>query len=228
MNTHAVESNENTAIAVRVPVGPGVGEFDDPTWKRSESILIAKYWSGAEAPVERHATAQVLWSAEALHVLFDGQQKEPLPVYTPRDLSKKTINLWDRDVCEIFISPHAETPLSYFEFEGAPNGEWLDVGIRFNEQGRQSDWEFQSGLAVAAKAEPLRIRVSMRIPWTDQIPKPQAGDKWRVNFFRCIGSGKDRGYLAWQPTFTEEPNFHIPEAFGWLRFEGTASAESKN
>ncbi|MGH9959146.1 MAG: carbohydrate-binding family 9-like protein [Pyrinomonadaceae bacterium] len=38
--------------------------------------------------------------------------------------------------------------------------------------------------------------------------------------FRCVGTGKDRGYLAWQPTRTEQPNFHIPKVFGWLIFEG--------
>jgi alpha-galactosidase len=218
MNTRQVELSEKKASAFWSPVAPAVDDFEFAGWKTARPIHIARYWSGEEAPPERRATALVLWSAEALHVLFEGHQKEPLLEYQTPDLSQKTIGLWDRDVCEIFISPHSATPKSYFEFEGAPTGEWLDVGIRFNEQGRQSDWEFHSDLAVAAKVEESRILISMRIPWSDQIPKPQKGEKWRVNFFRCVGSGKDRGYLAWQPTLTEEPNFHVPTVFGSLQF----------
>jgi hypothetical protein len=72
---------------------------------------------------------------------------------------------------------------------------------------------------TARIGESQRIIV-MRIPWGDRIHKPQPGERWRVNLFRCVGSGENRGYLAWQPTRTEQPNFHVPEAFGWLVFGG--------
>ena len=57
----------------------------------------------------------------------------------------------------------------------------------------------------------------MRLPWRPSLPRPQGGDVWRANFFRCIGLGDER-YLAWQPTGTAQPNFHVPEAFGGLSF----------
>jgi alpha-galactosidase len=41
---------------------------------------------------------------------------------------------------------------------------------------------------------------------------------WRVNFFRVEGKQEPRGYYAWQPTHTPQPNFHVPEAFGSMRF----------
>jgi alpha-galactosidase len=47
---------------------------------------------------------------------------------------------------------------------------------------------------------------------------PQA--VWRVNFFRVEGKQEPRGYYAWQPTHTAQPNFHVPEAFGRMRFAG--------
>jgi len=46
---------------------------------------------------------------------------------------------------------------------------------------------------------------------------------WRVNFYRVEGKTEPRQYLAWQPTNTAQPNFHVPKLFGTLRFE----AESK-
>jgi alpha-galactosidase len=39
-----------------------------------------------------------------------------------------------------------------------------------------------------------------------------------VNFFRCEGVAPNRFYSSWQPTRTPTPDFHVPEAFGTLRF----------
>jgi len=41
---------------------------------------------------------------------------------------------------------------------------------------------------------------------------------WRANFYRIEGSKEPRFYMAWQPTRTSTPNFHVPSAFGKLRF----------
>ncbi len=128
------------------------------------------------------------------------------------------MGLWDRDVCEIFIAPDTAVPERYLEFEAAPTGEWLDVAIHWMPNKRESDWEFHSGMTTAARAEKDRVIIAMRIPWDDWIHKPQVGERWRVNLFRCVGAGETRGYLAWQPTRTSQPNFHLPQAFGWLIF----------
>ena len=48
---------------------------------------------------------------------------------------------------------------------------------------------------------------------------PAAGDIWRVNMFLALGAEPDRHYMCWQPTLTEEPNFHVPDAFGCLIFK---------
>jgi alpha-galactosidase len=42
---------------------------------------------------------------------------------------------------------------------------------------------------------------------------------WRVNFFRVEGKEEPRGYYAWRPTHSPQPNFHVPSAFGRMRFE---------
>ena len=73
-------------------------------------------------------------------------------------------------------------------------------------------------MTTAARITEDQIIIVIRIPWSSWIPKPQPGERWRVNLFRCVGSGADRGYLAWQPTRAEEPNFHVPGAFGLLVF----------
>ncbi|MGH9882352.1 MAG: carbohydrate-binding family 9-like protein, partial [Pyrinomonadaceae bacterium] len=77
---------------------------------------------------------------------------------------------------------------------------------------------FHSGMSTATRVASDHVVIAMRIPWSEQISKPMRGDEWRGNLCRCVGSGEDRGYLAWRPTRTEKPNFHVPEVFGRLRF----------
>jgi hypothetical protein len=192
-------------------------QFDHPHWARAQPIQIARHWSGEEAPVSRHAEARIIWSKESLVVRFVCRQHEPLIVNSNPQLNQKTIGLWDRDVCEVFIAPDSSMPNRYFEFEAAPTGEWVDLAINLGPTGRETDPQFHSGMSTAARIADGELTITMRIPWGESIPKPKLSDAWRVNLFRCVGIGNER-YLAWHPTHTPEPNFHVPEAFGCLSF----------
>jgi len=202
----------HTALNLAAP------DLNHKEWRHAQPIQITRYWSGAEAPAARHAEARILWSEKALHIHFVCHQAEPLVVNATPQISQKTIGLWDRDVCEIFIAPDPNNVERYLEFEAAPTGEWLDVAIHVTPQKRESDWEFHSHLTTVAHIEKNRVTIAMRIPWNQWIHEPQAGERWRVNIFRCVGKDPDRGYLAWRPTRTPKPNFHLPPAFGWLVF----------
>lgn len=196
----------------------GVDEFESEVWEQCRAVTIANLWSGAPASAERHAEARICWSDEALHVRLIGKQHEPLVVSAEPQTDRETLGLWDRDVCEIFIAPNPQNPSRYFEFEAAPTGEWVDLGILLTAEGRHTDWDYSSGFTVAARVSTSQITVGMSIPWSDSIPKPTRNDRWLVNLFRCVGPEAPDRYLAWRPTRTPEPNFHIPEAFGSLVF----------
>jgi alpha-galactosidase len=211
--------DENSMIqAHHIATDLSVGDLNSAEWSKANSVLLNHYWSGEPAPQDRHAEARILWSNKALHLRFVCHQAEPLIVSSNPDKLKKTMGLWDRDVCEIFIAPDANVVERYFEFEAAPTGEWLDVAIHWSPGKRESDWEFQSHMTTAARVEKDRVTIAMRIPWNHWIHKPERAERWRINLFRCVGKDPDRGYLAWQPTRTPQPNFHVPQVFGWLVF----------
>jgi len=70
----------------------------------------------------------------------------------------------------------------------------------------------------AAKIEQDKVVMAIKIPFSALGRTPKAGDIWLGNLFRCVGKDPTRGYLAWQPTKTKEPAFHVPKAFGEFQF----------
>lgn len=212
-------TTESTIIAPYAGQSVPPSDFENQVWENAEPVRITQLWSGEPAARSRHAEARICWSNDAVHVLFDCVQQEPLIVSDNPIIDKKTLGLWDRDVCEIFLAPDPANPSRYFEFEAAPNGEWVDLGITLTPTGRETDWDLNSGLTTAARLEGERLLIGMRIPWSESLPRPETGDTWRVNVFRCVGPESPSRYLAWRPTMTPEPAFHVAEAFGLLRFE---------
>src|ERR1044071_2769690 len=182
--------------------------FAHPDWQRAQPVLIKRKWSGQSARESQQAEARLLWTNEALLIRFQCNQDEPLNVRANPQRDRKTIGLWETDVCEVFLAPDSDNPHHYMEFEASPQGEWVDLAIRITPNGRQTDFDFQSGMRVATETQAKQMIISMEIPWSDVLPRPVPGTLWRVNLFRCAGVGDDR-YLAWLPTYTDEPSFHV-------------------
>jgi hypothetical protein len=214
-----MSADENNVIEVaRARADFAVGDFDNAAWRRARAVKIERYWSGEIAPRERQAEARILWTDAALYVRFDARQGEPRIVNEKPQRDAKTMGLWNRDVCELFVAPNPDEPERYFEFEVAPTGEWLDAKIHQQPDKRESDFEYHSGATFAARTSKDSTTLTIRVPWSALGSAPRAGAKWRANLFRCVGKDPARGYLAWQPTLTPQPNFHVPQKFGWLRF----------
>ena len=212
-------ANPNQIIEARfIATDVGVPNLRSREWDKAMPVQIAHYWSGDAAPVTRHAEARILWSDQALHVRYVCNQAEPLVISDHPQTITKTMYLWDRDVCEIFLAPDQNVIEKYLEFEVAPTGEWMDIGLDWTSGKRQSDWQFSSRMTTAARIEKARVTMAMRIPWSDRLPAPQRDERWRANLFRCVTQDPKLRYLAWQPTRTAQPFFHVPQAFGWLVF----------
>jgi alpha-galactosidase len=194
-----------------------VRDLEHDSWNDAAPVSLTRLWSGSEADAGSHAEVRLQWTEFALLARFVCNQTQPLIINSKPTLDQKTMGLWDRDVCEVFLSPNLSHPQHYFEFEAAPTGEWIDVELRFVDGQMQRNFDFASGMKTASVFSEDSLMVGIEIPWSISIPRPSEGELWAVNLFRCVGLGKER-YLAWQPTFTAEPNFHVPEAFGRLLF----------
>ncbi|KXK01490.1 MAG: hypothetical protein UZ17_ACD001001715 [Acidobacteria bacterium OLB17] len=209
---------EPTATVTYIETDLAIDDLTNADWQRAEAIEIRTYWSGLEAPETRHFRARLLWSDTHFFARFEAEQHEPLIVNPKPNVTTKADELWERDVCEIFLAPDRGHPRRYLEFEAAPTGEWLDLAIEIDGDVRKTEWDFASGLEAAAAVEGTLVTIAIKIPLARFGAPPVRGDIWLGNIFRCVGEGETRGYLAWRPTRTERPAFHVPEAFGKIEF----------
>ncbi|HYK40663.1 MAG TPA: hypothetical protein VEU98_11570, partial [Candidatus Eremiobacteraceae bacterium] len=120
----------------------------------------------------------------------------------------------------VFLNPQPERVNHYFEFEVAPNNQWIGqkidkAKVPFND----ASWNSGFDHATRIDAEHHVWSTEMRIPLAAiNVKDPGPGARWRINFFRAAGKGSDdhRKFLAWS-IIPEGKTFHVPARFGILK-----------
>jgi hypothetical protein len=201
------------------------GDLRKRMWSRAKSVWFNQAaFSEAHYPDFRTRVASC-WSAQFLYLAF-WCPYETLTVYQGEDATVERDRLWERDVVEAFICPEPKSPSHYYEFEVAPNNQWLDLDIDLTRR-PFNDEHWDSGFEHAT-----RIDASKRV-WTAEMRIPirglgtiREGVDWRVNFYRCDGPGDDsaRRMMSWGRLPERKPGgtFHQPASFGVLRFAGSS------
>lgn len=184
-------------------------------WDQASPVSFCTDWQGKNPDPARETAFRVLWTPESLYLRFECRYRE-IFTFGNSELNGRRDHLWDRDVAEAFLQPANLSGKYYKEFEVSPNGMWIDLNIQ---PGGFSD--LNSGLQHSVWLD--RVRQSwaaeLAIPIKAITDKFDPNDDWRVNFYRIEGSKEPRFYSAWRPTNTPRPNFHVPSAFGRMRFE---------
>ncbi len=139
-----------------------------------------------------------------------------LSVFQNSDPNGRRDHLWDRDVAEAFLQPEPSPERYYKEFEIAPNGMWIDLNIS---PSGLADLKTGLSRSVHVDQEKHIWTAEMAIPLRTITERFDSSSLWRVNFYRIEGPEEPRRYMAWRPTYTPQPNFHVPEAFGTMRFD---------
>ena len=210
----------DTAFAVRM-VGAVDAEGFPPerAWETAPPVCFSADWRGKNADKQRQTEARLVWNAECLFVRFDARYLS-ITVFANAEASGRRDQLWDRDVCEVFLQPSGSHRCCYKEIEIAPNGLWIDLEIAPGEKR-----DLRSGLRrrVHIDEQAKQWRGTLALPMKSLVGRFEMPAVWRVNFFRVEGAAEPRFYSAWRPTHTPTPNFHVPEAFGALVFTEAAS-----
>jgi alpha-galactosidase len=185
-------------------------------WQSAQPISFCSDWQGKNTDPGRETQVRALWSERTLYLRFECRYRE-LYVFEDSDPDGRRDYLWDRDVVEAFLQPDPLLLLFYREFEVSPNGMWIDLDIF---PGGRAD--LKSGMQRSVFLDPSSHAwtAELAIPIPALTPDFDPTRIWRANFYRVEGSKVPRAYLAWQPTHTAQPNFHVPAAFGQMRFAG--------
>ena len=184
-------------------------------WERVAPVCFSRDWQGKNEDPQRQTEVRVLWTERELFVRFRCHYRT-IHVFPDVDENGRRDRLWDRDVAEVFLQNDCFGEKYYKEFEVSPNGQWLDLDI--TPQGLR---HITSGMRTLVTRDEFKREwtADVAIPMNALTPGFDPANPWRVNFFRCEGADPQRFYSAWQPTNTPEPNFHVQEKFGTLRFQ---------
>lgn len=183
-------------------------------WQSATPVAFCQDWQGKNPAPDRETRVRVLWSSETLFLRFECRYRD-LHMFQDSDPDGRRDQLWDRDVAEAFLQPDPSRPTEYKEFEVSPNGLWIDLDIS---PGQKPDLKSGMQRSVVLDEKAHTWTAELAIPMKALTAHFDPSAIWRVNFFRVEGKGEPRGYYAWQPTRTPQPNFHVPSAFGQMRF----------
>jgi len=184
-------------------------------WDAAVPVVFDTDWSGATTK----ATTRVrtAWSKGALYMLWE-LESAGLAVDEQRPVKSEREKLYEEDCVEMFLAPDAAERTRYYEVEVGPLGHFFDIAI--DRKTKKSDTSWSSLPEIATKVDRERhratIEVALRSP--DIVRALAAGKRLPFALYRMEGKGK-RLYLAWSPTRTAKPDFHVPEAFGTLLLE---------
>jgi len=200
------------------------GNLDKGLWLKTDRVVFDHDWMGERHFPESATQVASLWTPSHFYFAFWCRYVD-LNLYTGEDPAVQKFGLWDRDVAEVFLNPFPQRVNHYFEFEVAPNNQWIDLEVDLDKN-PTFDHAWDSNFLHAT-----RVDSAARV-WTCEMKIPVAsmyassirpGWECRVNFLRCDGPGDDtqRRFLAWSPTFCTNASdyFHVPSRFGKIRFE---------
>ena len=168
---------------------------------------------------------------EQLTIVFSGIDDDVIATYRQHDAP-----LYEEDVVEVFLAPERIT--RYFEIEVNPLGTTFDAIIDSPDGVRSTmktdlawtcDGLFAAIRRTHGDPSPPRSRARglqvvdtvIRIPFSSLgRSAPADGETWRANFYRIDRSvSRDAELSAWRPTLKQPADFHVPAAFGDLRFQ---------
>lgn len=199
---------------------PPDGNLSKEIWKRAKWIEFDHAASGKTKHPNALTRVAAAWTDNFIYFAF-WCRYDSLNIYEGEDISKERWELWNRDVAEVFLNPQPERISHYYEFEVAPNNQWIDLEIE-KKNNPFNDASWNSGFEHATHIDDKNHiwAAEMKIPLSAlNVKTIQPGTMWRVNFFRAAGHGGDekRLFLAWS-IIPEGQTFHVPSRFGILRF----------
>lgn len=203
-------------VARRVDDAITVDGAIDPAWDAAERTTFATNWAGQATPIE--TSVRILHRRDALYMLWE-LTGAGLRVDESHPTDVERANLYEEDCVEIFLTPDPSEPKRYFEIELGPLGHWFDLLVD-RRDGNRDDLAWSSEIETRTSVDRAsgRVVIEAAIRSPEVLAALRPGAELPLALYRIEGRGP-RNYLAWSPTESPRPNFHVPEKFGRLRID---------
>ncbi len=213
-------------IARSQRLSPPDARWENPQWAAAHTLQIAHFpWE--DSGHHPRTQARLLYDDHHLAAAFRVEDR-----YV-RAVARKFQDSVCTDSCvEFFVAP-APGSAAYFNFEVNCGGTMLVYRCPSPEE-RQAGKERvemtgEDGAAIRMAhslpkivdpeiAEPTTWTIEYHIPFAlfakyFGLCPPQAGARWRANFYKCADHTSHPHWGSWAPVDTPRPNFHVPSSF---------------
>lgn len=187
----------------------------DEAWASASPVTFRSDWAGRDTPTS--TTVRALWSESALYLLWE-LDGAAVRTDTTRPVEVERENLYQEDCVEMFLAPKPEERQRYFEIELGPRGHFFDLLVDRRNRTSDTRWSSEAEIKTSVDLERHHVIIEVALRAPDLVAALHSGALLPMNLYRLEGAAP-RSYLAWSPTRTERPNFHVPQAFGSLALE---------
>lgn len=203
------------------------GNWNKTEWKHIKAININNYMGTIPAfhPV---AAAKMMYDKENLYLVFRVEDRFVQCLNT-----QYNSQVWKDAAVEFFFSPDTDAPDNYFNLEINCGGTAL-MGYHNATQKKTMRIDSNDIKKIEiAHSLPKKVYPEIIDPvvWTIEckiplgliekyatVTTPGHAVTWRANFYKIAGQGSNPHYITWSLVNSTNPNFHLPQFFGALKF----------
>lgn len=204
------------------------GNWDKAQWKKIETIKIENYM-GIVSPFKPTVEAKMMYDNENVYMIFRVKDKFVKSTVT------KINGCVSCDSCvEFFFSPDKNEPLKYFNLEINAGGTPL---MQYVTEPRKKHINLEPELVEQVEiahslpsvvdpeiTEPTTWTIEYRLPLSilrkhSNLSNPAPGVTWKANFYKTGSKTSNPNYITWNVVDNPQPNFHLPQFFGTIKFQ---------
>lgn len=204
------------------------GDWLKPQWKKIKPVDITNYM-GKVPGFQPVAQAKMLYDDNNLYIIF--LVKDRFVRCITKDFNGP---VWEDSCVEFFFSPDINFPGRYFNLEincgGTP---LMHYNIIPDKETTKLDIDDIGKIEIAHSLpqiidpeinNPLSWTIEYRIPVNmlekySPVTHPGPGVEWRANFYKIAENSSNPHYITWSVVTNDQPNFHLPQYFGLLKFQ---------
>jgi hypothetical protein len=204
------------------------GNWSKPQWRSVKAVHISNHM-GQMPSFSPDVHVKMMYDKDNIYVIFRVRDRFVRSVVEEYNGPVST------DACvEFFFSPDVKLPEQYFNLEINAGGTPL-MAYHIYHQKKYQKFSIEDLKKIEiAHSLPDRVDPEIQTPivWTIEyklpfsvlkkygsVIDPQAGVKWKANFYKTASKGSNPHYLTWSYVDNLQPNFHLPQFFGELKFE---------